>query len=222
MPEIDIEEMALPVENARFGYIIAYPNGKRFRKSAKFIGIVSDARWLRDTILHGKPLGTKIESIAMLGENGKQLPTEYQPELFQSAWKGSADKETLEKLQDVGWVNHPGAMAPPRGFAFITEDGEELEPVNGSDAAKAAEQNKRLLGLGYHFEKAVRREIVVPLSSTKPLDNPSKAGAAIAEHAKRAADAGLEDLPEETNELPTTAEAKAARQKAQQERKSAK
>jgi hypothetical protein len=204
MPNLDILNMAQPIKDPIFKYITVYPNGRRFRKQSRVIGNISDARWLRDMLVKATPLGTKIEMQGMVDEAGKVMPKHHQPELFTSAWPSHHDNEHLSKLSDAGRITFP-PPGPPRGFTFIEDGGEELDPEPGSLAAKAAEKGEKLLGLGHKSEEVEGQE---PRKLWMPP--PSKAGAAVIEEAKAAADSG-KPLEEEEPDLPSSQEAEKAR-----------
>lgn len=210
----DIENLAQPLKDFSFQYIIGYPNGRRFRKTSQVIGSLSDARWLRDQILHGLPLGTKIHVEGMVDEVGKLMPRENQPELLSTAWPKPHPDDHLNKLQKLGRVTHPGPGAP-RGFTFLTDVGDELEPEPGSEAALAAEKGEKLVGIGHKGQE--------PESGPRKLwtPAPSKAGQELIDEAKRVADGQQATFAEELDpmNLPTTAEATERRKKTAAERR---
>jgi len=99
--------MATPIKNVRFRYILRTPDGKTVQKDGDITGTAESRRWLVDTLLHGKPLGSKIEQLRQVTPGGREMPLEMQHPFF--------TEEITPRLappENERYGTHPGVEPP--------------------------------------------------------------------------------------------------------------
>lgn len=129
--------MSTPIKDPRFRYDLVIPElvsrrdprrripSRRIDRSGDAAGVVGSRQWLVETLLHGQPIGTKVENLRGVDQYGRDLNP--QPDFYVET------DEQIEALEELrGLPFHPGAVVEQAPQAV------GVEPQVGGDVGAAA------------------------------------------------------------------------------------